>query len=161
MLFRRKEIYNPRYHRRLFRAELYVLVIDRKLYLFLFPYDPLYLGHRPLGDRYPLETFDILYLFLNQTSQGTGVTFGAKFLNIVYPAADSLLTALAITILRTEKGIADHPNILFFVFSFIVLAAADTVFSFRSSAGIYWNGDISDLLFAVSGFLTSWGILSL
>jgi len=108
-----------------------------------------------------LVFFTILYLFLNQTSQGTGVTFGAKFLNIVYPAADSLLTALAITILRTEKGIADHPNILFFVFSFIVLAAADTVFSFRSSAGIYWNGDISDLLFAVSGFLTSWGILSL
>jgi hypothetical protein len=108
-----------------------------------------------------LVFFGILYLFLNQTSQGIGVSFGARFLNILYPIADSFLTALAITILRTEKGIADHPNILYFVFAFIVLAAADTIFSFRSSNGIYWNGDISDFLFAVSGFLTAWGILTL
>lgn len=104
--------------------------------------------------------FITLYLFLNQTSLGPDVTYGARILNILYPFADSFLVALAITILRTEKGISEHPNILYFVFSFIILAIADTVFSFRQAAGVYWNGDISDLLFAVSGFLTSWGILS-
>jgi len=108
-----------------------------------------------------LVFFAILYFFLNQTSMNSGVSFGANFLNILYPLFDAFLTALAITILRTEKGIADHPNILYFVFSFIILAVADTVFSYRSANNLYWNGDISDLLFAVSGFLTAWGVLSL
>lgn len=105
--------------------------------------------------------FAILYIFLIQTSQGETVTFWARVLNITYPVADSFLTALGITILRTEKGISDHTNMLFFIFSFIVLAAADTIFSLRVASGAYWNGDISDLLFAISGFLTAWGILSL
>lgn len=108
-----------------------------------------------------LVLFVSLYLFLNQTSLGPDVTTGAKILNILYPFFDSFLVALAITILRTEIGISEHPNILYFVFSFIILAVADTLFSFRQAAGIYWNGDISDLLFAVSGFLTSLGILSI
>lgn len=104
--------------------------------------------------------FISLYLFLNQTSLGPAVTYGAKVLNVLYPLFDSFLVALAVTILRTEKGVSEHPNILYFVFSFILLAIADTVFSFRSAAGVYWNGDISDLLFAISGFLVGIGIIS-
>lgn len=105
--------------------------------------------------------FITLYLFLNQTSLGPGVTGWAKILNILYPFADAFITALAITALRTDIGISEHPYILYFVFAFIVAASADTIFSFRSAIGVYWNGDISDLLFAISGFLISWGILSI
>lgn len=105
--------------------------------------------------------FGSIYLFLNQSSLGSDVPFWARFFNVVYPMADSLLVAFAITILRTEKGISTHPNILYFVFGFLILAAADTIFSYRSSMGTYWNGDISDTLFALSGFLTAWGLLSI
>lgn len=108
-----------------------------------------------------LVFFTILYLFLNQTSQGTSVSSLAKILNILYPFGDAFITSLAVTALRTEKGISEHPNILYFVFAFILAAAADTIFSFRSANSLYWNGDISDLLFAISGFLIVWGILSI
>ncbi len=105
--------------------------------------------------------FALIYIFLNQTSLGPDVAFWARFLNVLYPLADSLLISFAITILRTERGIAGQPYILYFVFGFLILAIADTIFSYRSAMGVYWNGDISDLLFAASGFLTSLGLLSL
>jgi hypothetical protein len=108
-----------------------------------------------------LVFFGILYFFLIQTSLGPDVTFWAKFLNIAYPLSDSFLIAFAITVLRTERGVSSHPNILYFVFGFLILAAADTAFSYQSANNLYWNGNISDFLFAVSGFLTSWGILSI
>lgn len=104
--------------------------------------------------------FSLLYVFLNQTSLGTSVPALARLLNVAYPLADSILITLAITVLRTEKGIATHPNILYFVLAFFLLATADTLFSYRSSTGMYWNGDISDFLFSVSGFITALGFLS-
>ncbi|HKB88021.1 MAG TPA: hypothetical protein VKC53_00020 [Patescibacteria group bacterium] len=108
-----------------------------------------------------LVFFMIIYFFLNQTSLGPDVSLGARYLNIGYTFFDSILIAMSITILRTEIGISSHPNILYFVFGFIILAVADTIFSYRSAVGSYWNGDMSDFLFAVSGFLTSWGILTI
>ncbi len=104
--------------------------------------------------------FAILYAFLNQTSLGETLPFWERFLNLAYPFADSLLIASAITLLRTEKGVSSHPNILYFVFAFLILAAADTMFSYRSSNDLYWNGDIADFLFALSGFLSGLGFLS-
>ncbi|SRR5258708_7363094 len=107
-----------------------------------------------------LVFFSLLYIFLSQTSLDASLPFLARFLNIIYPCADSLLIASAITVLRTEKGVSTHPNILYFVFAFFVLAAADTIFSYRSASGMYWNGDVSDLLFTISGFVMALGFLS-
>ncbi len=101
--------------------------------------------------------FGLLYQFIYQNSAGISFFDPTNMLNFIYLMADSLLTAAALIVLRTEEGISKHPYILYFVFGFIMLATADTIFSYNSAVGTYWNGDISDLLFAVSGFLTAIG----
>lgn len=101
--------------------------------------------------------FGILYQFIYQNSAGIGFFDPTNMLNFVYLMADSMLTAAALIVLRTEEGISKHPYILYFVFGFIMLATADTIFSYSSAIGTYWNGDISDILFALSGFLTAFG----
>lgn len=101
----------------------------------------------------------ILYIFLDQTSQDE-VGPVASLLSISYIVCDSLITSFAITILRVQKKSFD-PQILYFVFGFLILATADTIFSYRTAREIYWNGDISDTLFALSGFLTGMGFLNM
>jgi two-component system, sensor histidine kinase PdtaS len=103
--------------------------------------------------------FMILYLFLDQTNSSPDPSQITSLLSTGYILGDALLTSLAITILRTEKGTSLHPYLLYFVFGFLMLATGDTIFSFRSATGQYWNGDISDLLFAISGFVISLGFI--
>lgn len=101
----------------------------------------------------------VLITFLGQSISGTSVTFMQTLLGYLYPLMDSILVSLAIVGLRTEKG-GLHPNLLIFVFASLFLAAADTLFSYLSSIGTYWNGDISDLFFFISGSLFAWGVIS-
>ncbi len=104
--------------------------------------------------------FFILYSFLKTSSLGADLPIMARVLNITYPLLDAILASLAIIGLRTEKG-ALHPNLLIFVFASLAMVFADTTFSYRSSAGIYWNGDIADTGFAISATLFTWGLMNL
>jgi len=96
--------------------------------------------------------FAMLYSFLVQGSLGDDLPWLTRLLNMLYPALDALLAALAITAIRTEKG-ALHPNLLLIAFASLVMAAADTIFSYRSTNGTYWNGDVADTLYMVSAIL--------
>lgn len=104
--------------------------------------------------------FFILYSFLSTTSLGGDIPVMARVLNVTYPFFDAFLASLAIIGLRTEKG-ALHPNLLTFIFAALAMVFADTTFSYRSSAGLYWNGDIADTGFAISATLFSFGIINL
>lgn len=103
--------------------------------------------------------FILIYSFLNPTTLGAGLPFLHRFLNISYPAFDALLAALTIIILRSEKG-SIHPNILLFAFGCLIMALGDTIFSYRTAAGIYWNGDVSDTLFLVASTLLTAGVIT-
>lgn len=82
----------------------------------------------------------------------------ARTLNFVYPFGDAVLVSLAFVTFRTGGGKVDK-SILAFVGGMILLATADTLFTYRNNMGIYWNGDITDLLFSLSGFMLSWGVI--
>lgn len=102
--------------------------------------------------------FSILISFL-----GTYISFDilsdpTNILNLAYPALDSFLVALAVTGVRTVMGTA-YPYLLIFAFAPLLQAISDTVFSSRLAYGIYWNGDVSDTLFTVSGVLFTLGII--
>lgn len=81
-----------------------------------------------------------------------------RLLNGYYPLGDALLMALAFIVLRTGGGKMDR-SILIIAGGMLLLAAADTLFTYRNNTEIYWNGDVSDLLFAYSGFFLSIGIV--
>ena len=113
------------------------------------------------GSLFFVVFFSIIYFFLTQTSLIDRTSVEGAILDILYPLGDASLAALGVTILVAERGLNNFKSLLFFTFGFITLALADTLFSYLSSHNLYWNGDISDTLFAFSGFLISWGLITL
>jgi diguanylate cyclase len=82
----------------------------------------------------------------------------SRFLNSYYPFGDAVLASLAFITFRTGGGKIDR-SILMFVAGMLLLAAGDIVFTFRNNNETYWNGDISDILFAASGFFICLGVI--
>lgn len=80
-----------------------------------------------------------------------------KALNLAYLFGDAFLISLGYMLIRLSKG-KIHKSFFFFVGALMVMALADLLFAYRTGAELYWNGDISDVLYATSGFLFSLGV---
>jgi hypothetical protein len=104
--------------------------------------------------------FVLLYSFLSLSSIGPELPLLERILNITYPSQDALLVALVITGLRTERGRL-HLELLIFVLGALIMVFADTIFSYRFANGVYWNGDVSDILFFISASIQGLGMISL
>lgn len=88
----------------------------------------------------------------------TGTDFVTTAVNAGYLVADAVFIALILVALTLWTG---HLSLFlkYALLSFGLRVVADTLFLFRLEAGTYWNGDISDLIFAVSGFLQGLAII--
>lgn len=97
--------------------------------------------------------------FLNTPDTSPGLSILTKIVNIWYPLGDSLLIALSYLVFRAGRD-KFQTGMLILIIGLLVQVSADLIFSYRTSTNVYWNGDISDMLFAVSGFILSFGILN-
>lgn len=104
--------------------------------------------------------FTVIYAILHQANSSQEINIISKTLNLVYPSLDALMVSLAIILIRSAKGIL-MPKLHFFSYAFLAMALGDTLFSYRSTLGTYWNGGISDTLLMLSGFLMAFGIIFL
>jgi diguanylate cyclase len=98
------------------------------------------------------------YLGLPDVSED--LSFAQKFINVYYPIGDAVITAIALIAIRIG-GRRMHTSFYSFAFGLIVFSAADIIFSSRTSAEIYWNGDISDFLYSVGALFISFGIFEI
>ncbi len=80
-----------------------------------------------------------------------------KSLNIFYLIGDSFLISLGYMLIRLTGG-RIHGSFFFLVGALFAMSAADLLFGYRTSNGTYWNGDITDMLFVLSGFLFGLGV---
>ena len=80
------------------------------------------------------------------------------FINLWSLLGDCMLIAIAYLILRAGKG-KYKTGIL--ILGLLVQVFADAVFTYRTGLKLYWNGDISDILLAISGGIISLGIMDL
>lgn len=117
--------------------------------------------------QYLFEVMGIFFLaavvilgFLNTPDTSAGVSGLTRIVNIWYPLGDSLLIALAYLVYRAGRG-ALQSGVLLLIVGLIIQAFADTIFSYQTNVNAYWNGSISDILFAVSGFALSLSILTI
>ncbi len=104
--------------------------------------------------------FLIISSFLSLYESQAGLPLLTRLLNYAYPVFDSLLIAAGIMALRTQVGHL-NPLILYFVFGFMCLAFGDTFFAYQTTLGTYWNGNVTDLMFASSGFFLLMGTISM
>lgn len=98
--------------------------------------------------------------FLNAPDTTAGLPVLTKIFNIWYPLGDSLLIAVSYLIFRAGRG-KFQTGIFILMLGLLVQVFADLIFSYRTSVSVYWNGDVSDILFAVSGFILSLGIMTI
>lgn len=87
-----------------------------------------------------------------------GVGLNETFFNFFYSVSDLILIVMSIIILTVAGG-KIFSGLFIYNLGLIVMVAADLVFAFRETAEVYWQGDISDVLFSIAGFLFSLGII--
>lgn len=97
--------------------------------------------------------------------QGSDYFFGditllEKAFNIMYLLTDSLLITFAAIVIRTSGG-TFHKGLIILVAGYLIRASADLVFYYRAAQQLYWNGDVSDLLYAVSAVVIAMGAIHL
>lgn len=98
-----------------------------------------------------------IFFYGNPPDLAATTPFLEKAVNIFYLIGDSFLITLGIMLIRLTEG-RIHKSFFFFIGALFVMALADFNFGYRTGADIYWNGDITDVLFALSGFLFSLGV---
>jgi hypothetical protein len=83
----------------------------------------------------------------------------ANIFNSIYPVGDILIASTAFIVFRISVG-RMHRGLMMLVAAFVIGVIADLLFAFRTSTHAYWNGDISDVLYAIGGFLFALGLIN-
>lgn len=104
--------------------------------------------------------FLLINSFIASVAPQTSSSLLVSILSYSYPFFDSLLVVLTLTAIRSKKG-SVQPLLLYFMLSFIILAVADTMFTYQTAQGLYWNGNYVDALFAIGAYLFAMGIVYL
>lgn len=106
-----------------------------------------------------LTVYILIFFVLMKPQYAEDVDLVTQTFNYLYPLTDALILSFAAVILLTFKKIKFGLGAI--VSSLVFQAAADIVFGWRDGNGLYWNGDIADLLYFVSGVLLVWGLVRL
>lgn len=100
----------------------------------------------------------LMYFFVILPKMNQDIPTLEKVFDVIYPLNDSILIALILIALRTSGG-RIHGYFSLFILTFCVMITGDLTYSFRTSHGIQWNGDIADLIFTFAAFFFSLAIL--
>lgn len=95
-------------------------------------------------------------LFLNNQSIDYSAPVIVIILNLIYPILDSLLIAFGITILRSQNNFG-YKYLFLYVFGFVFIGFGDVIFAYQTNASVYWNGNVTDLLFATAHMFIALG----
>ena len=115
----------------------------------------------------PIVIFAIsYYLLVIVAREGVLVPEGESllkaFLDVVYPLGDFLSATIATIITGLSfkyMGGLYRNNIIAVLLGLVVMFVADTIFSYTTTIGTYYNGNFGDLVLTIGMFLLSFGVL--
>lgn len=93
-----------------------------------------------------------IFAFLNRPDLSPDLGLAKNLLNVAYSLGDVLLVTMAYVGIRGSR-VKERLGLYTIVLFLVLQAAADFLFAYRNNAGVYWNGDVADLLFGASGWL--------
>ncbi len=102
----------------------------------------------------------ITHSYIDTVSITRPETILEAILNYAYPVLDAILISLTLAAIRSQMGRL-QPMLLYFIISFIMLTFGDTIFGYQTSLGTYWNGNIVDICFSISGYFFAMGIINI
>ncbi|MFA5136627.1 MAG: CHASE domain-containing protein [Patescibacteria group bacterium] len=101
----------------------------------------------------------LVFFILRKPGYNDQLPFLAVIYNYLYPLTDAFLlsigTIILITIGKLGFGIG---SITIYI---LLQSIADIIFSWRQSKGVYWNGDISDIFYSLSGIFLILGMIKM
>ncbi len=104
-----------------------------------------------------ISTFLILS-YINVPDLSFDLSLLEKVTNVIYPLTDAIILSMVYLVLRASGGRVQQ-GIAFFLSGLAIHSIGDFIFSYRTAAETYWNGDISDLCLTIAGFLMSLGFI--
>lgn len=101
-----------------------------------------------------------VFFFITPPEISAHLSFATNAVNIIYPLSDVILLLVAFFLYRISGG-TFQKSFTFFSLALLLQTMGDFAFSYRASRDLYWNGDVSDVLFAIAAFLFSYGMILL
>ncbi len=98
--------------------------------------------------------------FMNSASVSGPTTILEAILNYAYPTLDAILISLTLSAIRSQFG-RSQPMLLLYIVAFITLTFGDSIFAYQTSLDLYWNGNIVDVFFSLTGFFMALGIYNM
>lgn len=102
----------------------------------------------------------LIFFVLYQPTYDLTLPFIEVAANYLHPLTGALILSFAIVFLRIRDNRSDW-SILGIIISLVFQVSADILFSYRTSNGLYWNGDISDFLYLISAITVVFGLLTI
>ncbi len=100
----------------------------------------------------------VILAYVNIPDLSEGLSMLEKAMNVIYPLSDAIIFAMVYLVLRASGGRVQQ-GIILFLSGLAVHSIGDFIFSYRTAAGTYWNGDVSDIALTIAGFLMSMGFI--
>lgn len=104
-----------------------------------------------------LITYVLMFFLLFEPDYSRTMSIFEIAANYLYPLADAVALSVALVVIRST-GIKNSGAVAIF-FSIIFLIIGDILFSTRSAANTYWNGDISDMMYLMSATFQILGLI--
>lgn len=92
----------------------------------------------------------LIFFVLYRPAYNMNDPFIETVFNYLYPLLDSMILSLAVVAMRVEDQ-KHFSNMAPFVIAVLAQVIGDILFSYRTVHQVYWNGDVSDLFYLMSG----------
>jgi hypothetical protein len=102
----------------------------------------------------------VIFGFIVKPDLSAGIPLMQKFLNLYYPITDVIAVVLAAIALQIGGGKLHH-SLYILALAYFFSMIADLLYTYRSTAGIYWVGDIADLFYTLLGYLLVVGLIEI
>lgn len=108
-----------------------------------------------------LSYFLVVFITKSTTVFAPITSYGKLFFDIVYPTGDAIILTAALIAGTSFKFFGGKYKLSMYaiIIGFCFQYAADFLFSYVTTANIYYNGGITDLLFIIGLSLLTFGVL--
>lgn len=104
--------------------------------------------------------FIIIFGFFIKPEITDDLSLIQKIITIAYPTSDAVIIAFALIALQISGGRL-HYSLYIVALGLLFLGVGDLLYTYRVTAGIYWNGDIADLIFTFHAYFLSIGLFEI
>lgn len=99
----------------------------------------------------------VYHYFIIPNIGGVESLFG-KIVTVTIPGLDAITITLVYILLRVSGGkLRNYLGL--FIISLVLLIIGDFTFQYRDAVGLYWNGDIADLLYMINMYFYALAII--